>query len=297
MSGPPVPGAGASAAPGVLRLLVVDDEALARARLRRLVEELGEPAAAVVAEAESALAAQAVLQPQRPPEGGGAADPAIDAVLLDIGLPGPSGLALAATLRAMAAPPAVVFVTAHAGHALQAFELQALDYLTKPVRRERLRQALERVARWRRGEAAALPPGAQAQALAATGGATARVLVVSERGRVLRLPHEEIWSLRAENKAVLVRTIAQDFVVDESLNELEHRLGDAFVRIHRNTLVARRAIRALELRPGLDDEGGGDGWAVLVGARSDGAAAEWLAVSRRQVASVKAALGGGPAGG
>lgn len=277
-------------APETLRLLIVDDEALARARLRRLVEELAEPAAVVVAEADSAAAAQAVLKQH---QGAGA----IDAVLLDIGLPGPSGLAFAATLRAMAAPPAVVFVTAHAGHALQAFELQALDYLTKPVRRERLAQALGRVARWRRGEGATAAPAAQAPGAAAVGAASGpRMLVVSERGRVLRLPHEEISSLRAENKAVVVRTNAQDFVVDESLADLEQRLGDAFVRIHRNALVARHAIRALELRPGLDDEGGGDGWAVLVGARGGGAA-EWLPVSRRQVASVKAALGGGTAGG
>ncbi|MFO1265645.1 MAG: LytTR family DNA-binding domain-containing protein [Rubrivivax sp.] len=239
-------------APETLRLLIVDDEALARARLRRLVEELAEPAAVVVAEADSAAAAQAVLK-QHPGAG------AIDAVLLDIGLPGPSGLAFAATLREMAAPPAVVFVTAHAGHALQAFELQALDYLTKPVRRERLAQALERVARWRRGEGAAAVPAGQAPGSAPGAAASgARMLVVSERGRVLRLPHEEISSLRAENKAVVVRTNAQDFIVDESLADLEQRLGDAFVRIHRNALVARHAVRALELRPGLDDEGGGD---------------------------------------
>ena len=252
-----------------LRVLIVDDEALARLRLRRLVEELAEPAAHVVAEVDSAAAAQLVLAAESSGEG-------IDALLLDIGLPGTSGLALAATLRALARPPAVVFVTAHAGHALQAFELEALDYLTKPVRRERLQQALARVAQWRRVHARS--PAAVAQ-----------VLVLNERGRTLRLPHGEILSLRAEHKSVVVHTAAQDYVVDESLNELEQRLGEGFLRVHRNALVARAAIRALELRPGLEDEGGGDGWAVRVGGPGS-AAGEWLAVSRRQVASVKAAL-------
>jgi two-component system, LytTR family, response regulator AlgR len=267
-----------------LRLLVVDDEALARLRLRRLVEELVDPAAEVVAEADSAAATQAVLARgvAEGGEGRHAQEPAIDAVLLDIGLPGPSGLALATTLRALPRPPAVVFVTAHAGHALQAFDLQALDYLTKPVRRERLQQALARVAQWVGAQA-----GGAAPALPAT---PAAVLLVNERGRVLRLPHAEILSLRAEHKAVLVRTADQQYVVDESLNELEQRLGPGFLRVHRNALVALGAIRALELRPGLDEEGG-DGWAVRVGSGT-GAADEWLAVSRRQVASVKAALAG-----
>lgn len=266
-----------------LRLLVVDDEALARLRLRRLVEELADPVAEVVAEADSAAAAQALLAPGGADGHGGvrAQAVAIDAVLLDIGLPGPNGLALAATLRALPRPPAVVFVTAHAGHALQAFDLQALDYLTKPVRRERLQQALARVSQW----VGASTPDATASPRTAT------ALLVNERGRVLRLPHDEILSLRAEHKSVVVRTAHQQYVVDESLNELEQRLGPAFLRVHRNALVALGAIRALELRPGLDEEGG-DGWAVRIGGGSG--ADEWLAVSRRQVASVKAALAGAP---
>jgi len=269
-----------------LRLLLVDDEPLARLRLRRLVEEAAAPApaASVVAEADSAAAAQATLR--RMPGG-------IDAVLLDIGLPGPSGLAFAATLRELAQPPALVFVTAHAEHALQAFDLQALDYLTKPVRRDRLQQALGRVAQWlRAGPAGRAAPDAAATAAATASAAPAGpVLVVSERGRVLRLPLSEILSLRAEHKVVLLRTTGGEYVLDESLNELEQRLGPAFLRVHRNALVALSAIRALELRPGLDDEGG-EGWAVRVTGPA-GTGDEWLAVSRRQVASVKAALAGG----
>lgn len=265
---------GPSPAADPLRLLIVDDEALARARLAQLVNE-GQPSARVVGEAPSAQAAQTLLA--RLGEG------AVDAVLLDIGLPGPSGLALAATLKAQARPPAVVFITAHAHHALQAFELQALDYLTKPVRRERLQQALERVLRARDAQVAL------AVATQGAGPAAALpVLVLSERGRVLRVPHAEIVSLRAENKLVAVHTRQQVVTVDESLNELEQRLGSGFLRIHRNALVARHAVRALALRPELA-EAGSEGWAVLVSSGS-GQPDEWLAVSRRQVAAVKAAL-------
>jgi two-component system response regulator AlgR len=116
------------------------------------------------------------------------------------------------------------------------------------------------------------------------------VLVVSDRGRLLRLPLAEVLVLRAEQKYVTLRTAAHSHVLDESLSELEQRLaelGGDFLRIHRNALVARRAIRALELRGTDDDEGGAEGWAVRVAPLD-----EWLSVSRRQVAAVKAALAG-----
>jgi two-component system response regulator AlgR len=111
------------------------------------------------------------------------------------------------------------------------------------------------------------------------------VLVVSERGRVLRVPHAEVLYLRAEQKYVTLRTAEHTYLLDEPLAELEQRLGDAMLRVHRNALVARHAIRALELRGGSDDGGGGEGWAVRVAPLD-----EWLAVSRRQVAAVRAAL-------
>ena len=241
-----------------LRLLIVDDEALARLRLRSLVDGLPEAGAVVVGEAGDADAALALLQ-----------EAAADAVLLDIRMPGRDGLRLAAALQALPRPPAVVFVTAHAEHALQAFELEAVDYLTKPVRRERLLAALQRVRQRLRG--ATEPPGHDP------------ALVVNDRGRVLRLPHAEVLYLKAEQKYVTLRTAQHGYVLDETLTELEQRLGAAFIRVHRNALVARRAIRALELR-----DADADGWAVRVAPLD-----EWLAVSRRQVAAVRAALAGG----
>jgi len=244
-----------------LRLLIVDDEALARLRLRSLVDSLPEAGAVVVGEAGDADTALALLQ----------AAP-VDAVLLDIRMPGRDGLRLAAALQALPQPPAVVFVTAHAEHALQAFELEAVDYLTKPVRRDRLRAALQRVKQRLRPAAEPLPDRP--------------VLVVTDRGRVLRLPHAEVLYLKAELKYVTLRTVDHSYVLDETLTELEQRLGDAFIRIHRNALVARRAIRELQLR-----DTDAEGWAVRVAPLD-----EWLAVSRRQVATVRAALAGGVRG-
>ena len=119
-----------------LKVLIVDDEMLARSRLRTLLGDCREPLAEVVGEAGNAV--QAMEQIQRTP---------CDLVLLDIHMPGVDGMALAANIRTMVAPPKVVFVTAHAEHAVQAFELEAVDYLTKPVRLERLQQALQKVLR------------------------------------------------------------------------------------------------------------------------------------------------------
>ena len=261
---------------GPLHVLIVDDEPLARMRLRSLLQEAvaGEggqaPAAVEAGDADQALA---LVRAQR-----------FDALLLDIRMPGRDGLRLAAALRRLPEPPAVVFVTAHAEHALRAFELDAVDYLTKPVRRERLEEALRRV-RERRGTAArsALPP--------APGGAAARPpLVVTARGRVLRLPLSELVYLKAGQKYVTVRTAGEAYLIDESLVDLEPRLGPGFIRIHRNAIVARDSIRALALRDSLDEEAPGEGWAVRV-APTD----EWLAVSRRQVAAVRQALGAEPA--
>ncbi|MCY7316501.1 MAG: LytTR family DNA-binding domain-containing protein [Rubrivivax sp.] len=244
-----------------MKVLIVDDEALARLRMRSLLESL-QAELAIQINGEAANAEQA-LQALR-------VQPA-DLVLLDVGMPGRDGLRLAAALKALPQPPAVVFVTAHAGHALRAFELEALDYLTKPVRQDRLRAALQRAQQRLSVLPQAAPPP------------TDPVIVVSDRGRVLRLPVREVLYLKAEQKYVTLRTALHTHVLDDALADLELRLGSGFVRVHRNALVAVHALRAMELRGG--DEG--DGWAVRV-APTD----EWLVVSRRQLAAVRAAFDG-----
>ena len=120
-----------------LRTLIVDDEALARSRLRTLLRDCSAPAAEVVAEAAQGAEAQAQLASMK-----------LDVVLLDVHMPGIDGIEVARALRERADAPAVVFVTAHAAHAVTAFELDAVDYLTKPVRAERLQQALQKAERY-----------------------------------------------------------------------------------------------------------------------------------------------------
>ncbi len=249
-----------------LRVLLVDDEELARVRLRQLVGECTEPAVLVAGEAANAAQALAWL-----------ATRSCDVVLLDVQMPGRDGTQLAAELKRLPEPPAVVFVTAHAEHALRAFDLEAVDYLTKPVRRERLHAALQRVAQ----RLASQRGGAAVPATEAP------VIVVTDRGRLVRVPVDEALYFKAELKYVTLRTAAHTYVLDEALTDLEQRLGERFLRVHRNALVARVAVRALERRviAGEGDEEGGEAWAVCM-APVD----EWLAVSRRQVAAVREAL-------
>lgn len=252
-----------------LKVLIVDDELLARQRLAALVRECPEPACAVAAECAHARQAGEWLA-QHPGQS--------DVVLLDIQMPGALGTEFAAELKRLPRSPAVVFVTAHGEHALAAFDLEAVDYLTKPVKRDRLFAALQRVAR---------RAPARDAAAAADGNGEVPVLIVSERGRVVRVPLADVLYLKAELKYVTLRTANHSYVLDDSLTELELRLAERVLRVHRNALVARHAVRALERRKLADSEDDGNeiGWAVQVAATG-----EWLAVSRRQVSAVRDAL-------
>jgi two-component system response regulator AlgR len=167
-------------------------------------------------------------------------------------------------------PPAIIFVTAYDEYAIKAFEVRALDYLLKPVRRERLAAALERA----RDQAAP-----SAEALRGLEGAPRRHLSVPERGRITLLPVAEILYLKAELKYVTIRTAEREYLLEESLTHLEQEFAEAFVRIHRNCLVAKSHISGFE-KSVLED--GEQAWVVLL----DGCA-EKLPVSRRQWHAVK----------
>jgi two-component system response regulator AlgR len=256
----------------VTRVLVVDDEALARERLRDLLGRL--PLGLQVDEASEARSAYARL----------ISEP-WDVVLLDVQMPGLDGLGLAELLRGRPSAPVLIFVTAHAEHALRAFELDALDYLTKPVRLERLQQALDKALRWR----AASAPATGAPAVA-DGGVGAGSLVIHERGRTERVPIADIVYLKAELKYVTVRTRERSYIYDGSLHEFERAQPERWLRIHRNALVARDRVRALERvheRPSARADESFDGWVV----RLDGVE-ERLQVSRRQLPVVREALQG-----
>jgi two-component system response regulator AlgR len=243
-----------------LRLLLVDDESLARTRLRSLLGDCSQPDAVVVGEAANAVQAVELLQHHE-----------VDAVLADIHMPGMDGLSLVRTLRGGPQAPPVVFVTAYAEHAVQAFELEAVDYLTKPVRLERLQMALQKIER-------------HLQARRAAPEVTQEVLVIQERQRTERVPISQVLYLKAELKYLTVRTKSRHYILEGSLSELEQQFTERFIRIHRNALVARAAVRALEKHHDPEE---GDGWAV----RLDGVD-EVLQVSRRQLAAVRALLMG-----
>ncbi len=243
-----------------LRVLIADDEPPARLRLKALLSDIAADLPnQVVGEADSGQKAWELLS--RP-------ECSADVILLDIRMPGMDGLMLAERLRALPRPPAVIFTTACDHHALKAFDLDAVDYLLKPIRAERLLAALEKARR-------TLPPGAAADP-------GRRHVHVTERGRSLLLPVADILYLRAEQKYVAARTAEKEWLLDESLTHLEEEYPRRFLRIHRNCLVARAAVAGWE-RDG--EEGGEPQWHLLLLG-----VPETLPVSRRQWPTVKAEL-------
>ena len=217
-----------------LRVLIVDDEAPARRRLRDVLADCADQLRAeIVGEADNGL--DALERAQQHP---------VDAVLLDIRMPGMDGLECAAHLNRMTSPPAIIFSTAYDAYACQAFDLNAVDYLLKPVRADRLLRALSRA---RRLHAAALDQLREAHPKARTH------LSLNEKGRIVLIPVADILYLKAELKYVTVRTAAREFLIEESLTNLEAEFGDAFLRIHRNCLVARMRVREIAKLAGEED--------------------------------------------
>jgi two-component system response regulator AlgR len=211
-----------------MRVILVDDEPLARERLCELLA--AEPGVEIVAQASDGHAALHACAAHDP-----------DLVLLDIAMPGIDGLEVARHLAAFEPRPAVVFCTAFDQHALSAFDAQAIDYLVKPVRAERLAAALERVRTFAAGRAHGGEPHAGARTH----------LCARLRGSLRLVPLDEVHYLQAEEKYVVVHHVHGTDLIEESLKSLEDEFGERFARIHRNCLVARHEI--VELR--RDDQG------------------------------------------
>ena len=212
-----------------MRVLIADDEPLARERLRDLLAAL--PGIELVAEAVDGREALHACAEHSP-----------DLVLLDIAMPGIDGLEAARHLAAFEPRPAVVFCTAFDAHALSAFEAQAIDYLVKPVRPERLAAALERVRTFAAGRERAIEPQQHDQ--------RRTHLCARLRGSLRLIPIEDVHYLQAEEKYVVVHHARGEDLIEESLKSLEEEFGDRFVRIHRNCLVARHEI--IELKRAAD---------------------------------------------
>lgn len=249
----------------MLRVFIVDDEAPARARMKALLADIAaELPNVVVGEAANGVEALERL-----------ADASADVALVDIRMPQMDGVELARHLAAAGNAPAVVFTTAYDEYAVQAFELNAVDYLVKPVRAQRLAAALEKARR-------AVPTSRET--LARLAPEARRHLSVSERGRILLVPVSDILYLKAELKYVTARTREREHLLDESLTHLEQEFASRFVRVHRNCLVAREAIAGFEKSTAEDGE---THWTVLLAGLE-----ERLPVSRRQWPTVKAAFAG-----
>ncbi|TFV91673.1 response regulator transcription factor [Oxalobacteraceae bacterium OM1] len=254
------------------RILIVDDETPARERLKTLLSDIAADCphqlAGEAVNAQQALERIAALQP--------------DILLLDVQMPGMTGIELAGQLARQPSAPAVIFVTAYDAYALMAFEVHAVDYLLKPVRAARLAEAIRRAgARTRTGQAAL-------QAVQSAVQPVRQHFSVQERGRLTLVPVTDVVYCKAELKYVTLRTLAQDFLIEDSLSSIEEELGNIFVRVHRNALVARNAIAGVE-RGAIAVDGENEGekgqetWQVILRGLH-----ERLPISRRQWPVVKA---------
>lgn len=240
-----------------MKILVVDDEAPARERLSHLVEELSSDYQVVgeAADGDEALEFCAEVP--------------IDLVLLDVQMPGMDGLECAASLAKLDPPPAVILVTAYTEYALEAFAHQVQNYLVKPVRRERLQEALARIQVTTRPQREALGVKTESPR------PYRRHLSAHYRGGLQTVPVEQIIYLLAQHKYVTVHHAGGELLLDESLKSLEDEFPHLFLRIHRNALVARRRITGLAKAP--------DGSTLVTLRDSD----EKLPVSRRHLPEIR----------
>ncbi len=247
----------------MLSVMIVDDEAPARARLRDLLADAAsEVPNTVVAEAADGQLAVEALNGHE-----------IDVVLVDIRMPKMDGIELARHLARLEKPPAIIFVTAYDSYAVQAFELNAIDYLVKPVRVQRLVAALLKVRQVH--TAPAMTP----QVLAQLQQGARSHLSCHERGRLTLIPVADVIYLRADLKYVAARTAHREYLLDESLTHLEQEFSERFIRLHRSTLAAREAIIGFEKSTEEDAE---TQWQALLRGIP-----EKLPVSRRQWPVVK----------
>lgn len=245
-----------------LRVLILDDEAPARARMRDLLADVAaqEPTRLVGMAANGAEALRMLDNEQ------------VDLVFADVRMPVMDGVEFARQASLRPAAPGVIFTTAYDEYAVTAFDVAAVDYLLKPVRASRLAEALAKFRKSRVAEGAS----------EAAESGERRNFSVTERGRILLVPVDEVRFLRAELKYVTAHTQDRDYVLDESLVQLEEEFGERFLRIHRNCLVAREAVLGVERQGGTE---GDPHWAVMLAGVADP-----LSISRRQWPLVKAAL-------
>jgi len=262
-------------------VFILDDEAPARQRMRTLLSDIALLCpTSVIGEAGQAQAAFDSIALCRP-----------DIVLLDVQMPGISGIEFARHLLQNGLnqnSPVVIFVSAHDAYALQAFEVQAFDYLLKPVRAQRLQEAILRAVRMRLQTGDFQPGAAEAalQPVAALPVQEGREFFsVMERGRILLVPVSDVLYIKAEQKYLTLHTRTQRYLIEESLQAIELEMPLVLVRIHRNTLIARLELSGVERGMELDEQSGKmtEAWQVILRSCPDR-----LPISRRLWPSIKA---------
>lgn len=212
-----------------MRILIVDDEKLARERLTRMLQSMEERPHEVVGEAGNGVEAVALADQTQP-----------DVVLLDIRMPGMDGLEAARHFTDFEEPPAVIFCTAYEEHAVEAFDLQAVGYLLKPVRRENLQAALEQARRLNKAQIAALSDTDKQR--------RTHISARTRRGIEL-IAVDDVRYFQADQKYVTVRHRDGEILIDETLRELEEEFDDRFIRVHRNALIAGHYVEGLDRTP------------------------------------------------
>lgn len=212
-----------------MRILIVDDEKLARDRLRELLNDIG--GYTVIGEAMNGSEAVEKTSELNP-----------DVLLMDIRMPGMDGLEAAMHLMGMENPPSVIFTTAYDQHALDAFDVNAVDYLLKPIRKDRLANAL--------AKANKLTIKQMKEVVLARPEPSVRSHIsVHLRGNIRLVPLPDIIYFLADSKYVVVRTTAEEHLIEDSLVNLEKEFDDRFLRIHRNALIATAYIKGIEKSP------------------------------------------------
>ena len=239
-----------------LKILIADDEAPARNRMRDLLGDIEH--IEIVAEAKNGKEAMDLAETCKP-----------DVMLLDIRMPVMDGIEAAQHAQKLAHKPHIIFTTAFDAYAIKAFDLNAIDYLLKPIRQERLQTAIDKAHALQPNQIEALKPLQKARSH----------LSIHERGRVLLVPIETIIYLRAELKYITVRTVEREYLIEESLTHLEAEFCERFLRLHRNCLVAPQFITGYEKRLNDDNE---QQWVALLKNIP-----ETIAISRRQQHLVK----------
>lgn len=248
-----------------IRYLIVDDEMPGRTNLRLAMA--AHPDWLLVAECGGAASARAAL-----------AGHDVDLVFLDIQMPGQSGLALARELSRLPEPPLVVFVTAYNEHAIEAFEVHALDYLLKPLDDARLAQAVERAGSMLRQRQREAYGAALRSYVEADGAQQPDTISVRSVGRIEQVKVSDILRIESAGNYVELRLAGRTVLHRMTLSRLESLLGPGeFVRVHRGTIVRRSQIAGMETR------GDGTYWLSL---RNN----ETVAVSERYAGALKAIL-------